>query len=225
MNRDAYYPIPCDSWLPTLLDIEHFKQLEGPMGEYYQQFGWENIEVDATKYPRLASHMADLKVMFDERYAFRMIGQETLERWQMRLQYRFDALAERIEMAYTAFDMYQDQLLADLLPGKTTKTEGSNTASGTDTTIDEGSSVSKFSDTPDNAINESDEYANSVTKDTRGNTRNLTHGRKDTIDMVVTENITGKELLNQINEFVTSYTQVDEYFVSKFNNLFLGVYD
>ena len=74
MFSEAFAP-----WLPTLQEIEVKKDPHTELGRYYLKFGFEQLVVPADC-PHVAARKDELKILFDQRYAFRMINQETLER-------------------------------------------------------------------------------------------------------------------------------------------------
>ena len=142
--NDAYYP-----WLPTLQDIEKRKDHDTEIGQYYERFGWEQLVVP-DDCPIVAGRMDDLKVLFDQKFAFRMINSETLEQWQIRLQARFDRFVHIYERAYVLYEKYKQDMLDDMKGGEII----TRASTGVGSTVN----------TPDYAVNASDEYADSRTR-------------------------------------------------------------
>ena len=185
-----------DHWLPTLQDIEKRKQDDDPdIAAYYQRFGWENLVVPADCV-NVAGRMSNLKTLFDERYAFRMINQETLERWQIRLQNNFDRIVHTYERAYVLYAKYSSEMLDDMIGGEiiTRDTTG-------------GSSVTS---TPDFKTNESEDYADSRTK--------------SKIDETITSQRTGEDLIDSINRGFRNWVDIDQALIQEFENNFLNIF-
>lgn len=192
--RDAFEP-----WLPTLQDIEVRKESE-PL---YRPYGWENLVVP-DDCPHVSERMSLLKVLFDEKYAFRYINSETPSQWQIRLQTTFDKNVRRFERAYTLYEQYEKELLDDVIGGE----KITRTVSGSETS--ENSSVS----TPDLQINTSDEYA-----DTRGKSK----GTSELLDNLIRTK-TGDGLIDSVNESFRKWVDIDIAFIEEFQNNFLNVF-
>ena len=201
-----------ESWIPTLQDLEVRKQDPDPtIAAYYQRFGWENIEVPADC-PRVAARMNDLKVIFEERYAFRMINSETPERWQIRLQNRFDRFVRVYEHAYELYETYQADLIDDVRAGEVRT--WSRSYSDTQSSSGSGSEV----DTPDAAINAGDNYADRRTKTTES-------GSSSGTDSITETKIkTGESLVTSINEGFRRYVDIDQDFIGQFEDSFLNLF-
>lgn len=201
-----------ESWIPTLQDLEVRKQdLDPTIAAYYQRFGWENIEVPADC-PRVAARMNDLKVIFEERYAFRMINSETPERWQIRLQNRFDRFVRVYEHAYELYETYQTDLVDDVRAGEVRT--WSRSYSDTQSSSGSGSEV----DTPDAAVNAGDNYADRRTKTTES-------GSSSGTDSITETKIkTGESLVTSINEGFRKYIDIDQDFIGQFEDSFLNLF-
>lgn len=220
-------------WVPTLLEIEINKASE-PDGSPvdWQKYGWSALYIDELQYPHVNARMSLLQERFNQRYGFRMVNQETLERWQMRLQNTFDQCVARYDRAYELYEMYQDNLKNDILKGKKTVTEqtvdvdGSNDSqlSGSDT----NSGKNKYSDTPNSSINDSDDYAGSITKQdytqTYGKKDSRTNKQNTKNNATVTETETGGVLIEALNDAITSWMDIDTRFIAEFENNFMNVY-
>lgn len=188
--------IPEEGWIPTLgwLLYQQETQPEEPVIDY-TKYGFAALEVP-DDCPLVAARMSWLTTRFNERYYNRMLGSETLDRWQMRLQNKFDELVYRMNRAYGIYTTAATALGDDLYEGSERSVTGSTTDSGSDTTTRSGSSefsntggstntasgsdsnegMTKHSDTPDTKINSNWGWAGSVDADT-GKT---TYGRVDT---------------------------------------------
>ena len=200
-------------WIPKLIDVENFK-VNSDDPEYWQRFGWETLEVpgDCTL---VRERMGNLKVRFDERYANRMLNSETMERWQVRLQNRFDEVVKRYDRMYELYQRYDQDMKEDILSGDKTVTTSKSQAGGSDTSIGTGSNI----DTPDENVNNITGYAGSRTDSKATNT----YGRTDSFDSTVTRTMTGKGVVDSINDSVMSWKDIDTEFVKEFENLFLNV--
>ena len=201
---DAFYP-----WLPTLQDIEQRKH-DDPFG-YYSKFGWDQLEVPDSAV-HVKARMSQLKTLFDERYGFRMVNQETLERWQIGLQRRFDELVNVYERAYTLYEMYDQDLLDDAASGELREWQRSYAS----TESSEG--VTSKVDTPDSVINKSGDYADSRQSSTGG-------GSSSGTDTVTERKIsTGDALIDSVNESYRKWRDIDAAFVREFENNFLNMF-
>ncbi len=227
------FPSADDAWVPTLLEVEVNKANE-PDGSPidWRRFGWSALYIDTALYPHVAERFDILQERFNQRYAFRMLNQETMERWQIRLQNRFDECVARYDRAYELYEQYEDNLKNDILKGRKTVSEqtvdvdgsGDSQLSGTDTSV----AKSKYSDTPNSLIDENDDYAGSLTK----NTSSQTYGRKDArtnkqntkANGIVTETETGGVLIDALNDAISSWMDIDTRFVAEFENNFMNVY-
>ena len=200
-------------WIPKLIDVENFKvNSEDPA--YWQRFGWEALEVPQDCY-YVIQRMDKLKTRFDERYANRMLNSETMERWQVRLQNRFDEVVQRYNRQYELYERYDQDMKEDILSGDKTVTTSKSQAGGSDTSIGTGRNI----DTPDENVNNITGYAGSRTDSKATNT----YGRTDSFDSTVTRTVTGKGVVDSVNDSVMSWKDIDTEFVKEFENLFLNV--
>ena len=201
-------------WIPKLIDVENFK-VNSDDPTYWQRFGWEALEVPGDC-AFVSRHMDALKIRFDERYANRMLNSETMERWQVRLQNRFDEVVHRYERMYELYQRYDQDMKEDILTGDKTVTESRAQAGGSDTSEGTGRNI----DTPDENVNNITGYAGSRTDSKATNT----YGRTDTLTSTVTRTMTGKGVVDSVNDSVMSWKDVDTEFVKEFENLFLNVF-
>lgn len=200
-------------WIPKLIDVENFK-VNSDDPAYWQRFGWEALEVpEDCMFVR--ERMGNLKTRFDERYANRMLNSETMERWQVRLQNRFDEVVQRYNRMYELYQRYDQDMKEDILSGDKTVTTSKSQAGGSDTSIGTGRNI----DTPDENVNNITGYAGSRTDSKATNT----YGRTDSFDSTVTRTMTGKGVVDSINDSVMSWKDIDTEFVKEFENLFLNV--
>lgn len=232
MNDMCFYG--ADSpWVPTLLEIEANKKGE-PDGSAvdWQKYGWSALYIDEFSYPNVTKRMSNLETRFNERYAYRMLNQETLEKWQTRLQNKFDECVARYERAYGLYEQYIGTINTRVLKGETTQTNQTVTNEGSDTTEVSGSdgNIGKttFTDTPDSLINDSDDYAGSVTKQNYTQTYGKKNDRKlnSTIgaNTIVTKTENGGVLIEGLNESIQNWMDIDTMFIKEFENNFMNVY-
>lgn len=218
-----------DPWLPTLLDVERFKN-EDIRPDYWKKFGWDQLVIP-DECIIVKKRFSTLGIRFIANYGWRMLAYETMEQWQTKLQERMDAVVLRYERAYETYEGNLDDMRR-VTPGEVRKTVGKISADGEDVTTAGGSdgvtSKSKFSDTPDSAINDSDNFAGSITKDesttTYGSTSTLKHGRVDSTDITTTTIRTGAELMESINTSLDAWRDIDTLLIHEFENCFLNLF-
>lgn len=198
---------------------------------YYDRFGLDRVEIPADC-PRLTAVMPRAVTMFNERYAYRMLNSETLEQWQTRLQHVADLNVYRYERALTLYATNAEEL-ANVLEKKVTVRDYESRNSGSDSTTygrkDTFAGSVKNIDTPDSAINASDDYADSLTKSDNSNTASgtdtLTHGLKNEIDDTVTETREPEGgFVPALNDSIDAYRDITADFVREFENNFLNVF-
>lgn len=197
-------------WLPVLCDVEHFK-VNSDDPTYWQKFGWESLEVPE-ECTYVSNRMDQLKIRFDERYANRMLNSETMERWQIRLQNRFDEVVRRYNRLYELYQRYDQDMKDDIIEGEKTVTHASTSAGGTD------SSTGRNIDTPDENVNDITGYAGSRS------TSETNYGRTDTTDATVERILTGLRVVDSVNTSCQNWLDIDTEFVKEFENCFLNVF-
>ena len=138
MSYDESYFHDADApWMPKLVDVEYFKaQTEDASKKaYFAQFGFDALDYDSTSLPMVDARFTILTQRFNQRYYNRMIGAESMERWQNRLQNRFDEIADRYERAYQLYDDQNDAMMTDVIDGERVTEKGQRSKlSGKDTT-------------------------------------------------------------------------------------------
>ena len=244
MSNEILFPCAEQPWVPTLVDVERMKAAEpddSPVD--WRRFGWSALEV-----PQDATHVIArfdiLATRFLERYAYRMLNAETMEKWQVRLQNRFDEVVRLYERAYSLYADNEKAMLADVIPGMRrtseyadeSQGESSQTGESSDsrTTSATGSNKTKNSDTPDSKINSSDNYAGSISigSDTSESSvagKTATKNgiiRSDTGKRTGTEVVqqTGGEVIDAVNHSVKSWMDIDTAFIAEFENNFMNVW-
>ena len=201
-------------WLPKLCDVENFK-VNSDDPTYWQRFGWEALEVPG-ECTFVRERMDTLKTRFDQQYFDRKLNSETMEIWQVRLQRRFDEVVQRYNRMYELYQRYDQDMKEDILSGDKTVTESTAQAGGSDTSEGTGRNI----DTPDEAVNDTQGYAGSISDSKATNT----YGRTDTLTSTVTRTMTGKGVVDSINDSVMSWRDIDTDFVNEFQNNFLNVF-
>ena len=221
-----------EMWTPTLHDILYKAQF-GTADErtYYSKFGLGQVVIpEDCEY--LGEAMTRAVVMFNERYALRMINRETLETWQMGLQSKFDTIAYRYERAFALYAENAEEM-ENVLEKKVTTRSATSTNSGSDTTTygrkDTFAGTVKNIDTPDTAINANANYADSLTKNDNSNqasgTDTLTHGLVNTISDTVPETKEPKGgIVEATNRSMDAWRDLTAEFVKEFENNFLNVF-
>lgn len=201
-------------WLPKLCDVESFK-VNSDDPTYWKRFGWEALEVPI-ECTFVRERMEMLKIRFDQQYFDRKLNSETMEVWQVRLQRRFDEVVRRYDRMYELYQRYDQDMKDDIISGEKTVTESTAQAGGSDTSEGTGRNI----DTPDEAVNDTQGYAGSRSDSKATNT----YGRTDTLNATVTHTMTGKGVVDSINDSVMSWKDIDTEFVNEFQNNFLNVF-
>lgn len=198
-------------WMPKLIDIL-YKAKHGDADEqaYYSKFGLE-AAVWNSRLTNISSHREEIILLFNERYADRMVNRETLEKWQNRLQYIMDAEAPRYDRA---FNMYNSKVTTGVTQKETvTYNNVKDQMGGTDT------SKNTTTDTPDAILNENEKYADTVN---RGQTD---YGRTSTRSgSITTEHEPEGGTVELVNANIDAYRNIIAEFVGEFDKLFMSVY-
>lgn len=204
---------------PTLMEINWLK-VHGSEEEqeYFSQFGFEMLEVDASRFPKILSHIPELLIRFNQRYAERHINKETMELWQNSLQNRMDEILPKYEAIY---DTYNAEAFALIAPGSKVTVSTEAQQSGKDKVTND--TATKEIDTPDSAINHSDDYADRYTK--QAGTDEKEYGRKDTVDSSRHLQLSGEEAVRSMNAALRELTEIDTMLISEFENNFINLFD
>lgn len=213
MNGEGMYEGADAPWLPTLADLIIRQDGEqGPMTDY-NRYGWKALVVP-TDCIYVTRRMEQLDIRFEQRYCDRMIAYETWELWQIKLQERFDSVVRKYERAYRMY-LDNEEAMNQVMPGRTVEFTDKATAGGSDSRTGK----TKASDTPSSAINESDVFAGSITKD-EGTT---TYGRTDSRESSTKETVTGA-VMDNLNGNIDKWRDLDTDFIGEFQDLFLKVW-
>ena len=221
-----------EPWTPTLYDIL-YRASEGTADEraYYGKFGFGTLEIpDDCVRVRAVRDRAE--TMFNERFGQRMINKETLETWQIGLQSKMDTIVYRYERALALYAENSDEM-ANVLEKRVTQRDATSENSGTDSTTygrkDTFAGTVKNIDTPDSAINASDNYADALTKSDNSNTASgtdsVTHGLKNTVKDTVTETREPEGgIVEATNRSIDAWRDIVADMVREFENNFLNVF-
>ena len=206
-------------WIPTLNEVEYLKSQGSPDEQrYYSQFGWEQLEVPPDC-DRVLDRMSTLKIRFDERYGGRMLGQETMERWQIRLQNKFDEVVYKWDRAYELYANNQQTMLVNIIDGRVVSNDTSSKIDSTDDTVN--TSKNKVIDTPDTAINDNSDYAD-VVYHNDGRRKN-TGSRNNRTTNNSKEEVMGN-LIDKVNSTALKWMDIDTMFIKEFENNFLNIF-
>ena len=206
-------------WIPTLNEVEYMKTHGSPEEQaYYSQFGWEQLEVPPDC-DRVLDRMNTLKIRFDERYGGRMLGQETMERWQIRLQNKFDEVVYKWDRAYELYATNKQSMLVNIIDGRIVSNDTSSDINIIDDTVN--TSKNKVIDTPDSAINDNSDYAD-VVYDNNASRRN-TGSRKNKTTSNSKEEVMGN-LIDKVNSTALKWMDIDTMFIKEFENNFLNIF-
>lgn len=208
---------PFEPWLPTYEQVVY--RYRNPSTNY-PKYGWWGLEISPEKYPIIWSRRMEINDRFFERYAMRRLNQETILRWQLRLQNRFDEVAPEFERAFMLYEKYREQMDEDVFDGYKMVHDNNQTNSGSDININH---VNRSDiDTPDKAINHDKNYADRVSDTNTVNT--LEHGLKTNSKGTTDYQRTGV-ILQNINASISSYRDIDTEFVKCFENNFLNIFE
>lgn len=174
----------------------------------------------------------DFEQKFIDRYRFRQIGQETVGRFLHYFRSKVRELTpyyldlyESVRLMHSVEDPFQAYDLTETLERKTT-----NTGSSSSESSDNGSSTTKFSDTPQNYVTEGQigNYLTEVTENDGVNNSSASGSSSGTgteeYTLTRKGNIGVQPLGQEIEAYRKAVINVDEKFFDEFNNLFLMVY-
>lgn len=183
--------------------------------------GIASINWHSDIFPNIHLHKERLIERFNLKYKYREIGMETVVRWQNGLQDRFDEIAPWFEHAYSLYDNGSINIdsLGKGYEREIEYTRNSNSKSGTKS---EDNSNSKFRDTPTNeesVINNptTEQSDISSTEDSSESTSDGTGTTKEKYTF------NDKHVILEVNELIDKYRVLDEEFVKRFNDLFIGI--
>lgn len=207
---------PFQPWLPTYEQV--LIDWYDPTTQKYL-YGFPALEIDAQQFPIISARKDEIAMRFYERYATRMLNQETMKRWQLRLQNRFDEVAPEYERAFRLYDRYKTEMEDDMLEGYKMESKGSAQNSGKDTNKNKVNN--RNIDTPDKAINHDKNYADSLSETEAENEMN--YGLKSDTSGETKYTRTGGYIIENLNKSIYEYRDIDTEFVKSFENNFLNI--
>lgn len=205
-------------WLPEYVYVLQQKEAENPA---YTPYGFDQLEVpsDCTT---VSERMSWLTVRFNERYCYRRLNAETMDRWQIQLQNRFDEVVRLYERAYKLYTDNADTI-SNIKEGVVQTETQSGTSGDTESATDSSDGTTKNIDTPDEPINTSADYASQYLKQnstgSRSITRNGTTGNNSTSEMTYT----GRKAMENANANIDAYRDLDTQFIKEFESNFLNI--
>lgn len=128
--------------------------------EQFPDRGFPGLDINSDRYPTLTAKREELERRFYARYCERIIGYETIELWQIKLQNRFDDIADEYERAFRIYETNKDAM--------------DKAVEGIHRTVE---SKSRSIDTPDSDLNDDDRYADTLGKSTQDATESVMGGR------------------------------------------------
>lgn len=224
-----------DSYMPKLIDIIGWQNsTDEKTKTYYNKFGFRQLIVPSDC-PNLTERFETLCDLAEARYAFREINRETMEQWQIALQYRFDEIAHTFEHSYALQKKWQSTIDESLT--KATENihnelkEDSVSTTGSDTRTESRSGTDKRTtvDTPDSVVNETLQYADSIEKTTssnEGTSSGSSTGTSKGTSSGTAEDILAdyRNLQDEMDKIMDGYRDLDILFVSKFENNFINIF-
>ncbi len=176
-------------------------------------YGLDHVELPPNT-PLCAALWDRICTRFSERYYKRYLSGETLDEWQRLLQVRTDEIVPRIERAmrlYAANDIDADLIasqVTEYLDLKDTGTSGSSGKNSGKTTV-----------TPDQSINESENFAgqtSSSSSESSGTTSNTRTGK------VKTTQTTQGGIIPQINLSIEEWLDLETLLIDRYSSCFMS---
>ena len=184
---------------------------------YYTRFGLSRVVLPSSASTYLPAIWDRVCTRVNERYWKRYLAGETLEEWQVLLQTMTDELAPRYERAFRMYAANSEASEADILA--TMRTDyGADGLTDEHTQTAKGTSKTTVRDTPDGQINDTSDYAGTVTDgETDAGTTKST--RKGTV--TVTQ--TGSDgVLGRVNENIRLWRDLETDLVKEYANAFMS---
>lgn len=207
------------TYAPRYIDVLHYRQSEDDEeAEYWSQFGFDKLTVPQTA-TYVNSGWERLTRRFNQRYYFRRIGNETMERWQIRLQNRFDEIVDEMDRAYKLYATTEQ--IDEVVAG--TKTTYGHTRTSTSASLSGGSNEVKNINTPDSEVNSNPDYADALTKAQSSSSSNS--NASEGMTGSDRAEVLGPEVLAGVNKSIRDWTDIDTLFIEQFENLFLNIFD
>ena len=207
-------------WAMQYIEILNKRQSTDPEeATFYNTYGFDKLtKPSSTDAPYINARWNTLVSRFNNRYDYRRVGQETMQRWQRRLQNRFDEVVDEMERAYKLYAT--TTAIDDVVAG--TKTTYASGYSNGSTSSGSSTATGKSINTPDSAVNEDDDYADALTKDTSSNSStsssNNSHTGNDRTEVL------GPDVLAGVNRSIDDWEDLDTKFIKFFENNFLNIW-
>lgn len=182
---------------------------------YYDSFGLSHVVLPASADTYLPAIWDRVCTRVNERYWKRYLACETLEEWQVLLQTMTDELAPRYERAFRMYAANSEASEADILA--TMRTDYGDGLTDEHTQTAKGTSKTTVRDTPDGVINDTSNYAGTVTEGSTdaGTTKSTRKG-------TVTVTQTGSDgVLGRVNENLRLWRDLETDLVKEYANAFM----
>lgn len=182
----------------------------------YSQFGLSKVVLPASADTYLPAIWDRVCTRVNEKYWKRYLACETLEEWQVLLQTLTDELAPRYERAFRMYAANSEASEADILT--TMRTDYGDGLTDEHTQTAKGTSKTTVRDTPDGVINDTSDYAGTVTEGSTdaGTTKSTRKG-------TVTVTQTGSDgVLGRVNENIRLWRDLETDLVKEYANAFMA---
>ena len=183
---------------------------------YYTNFGLSRVVLPDSADTYLPVIWDRVCTRVNERYWKRYLACETLEEWQVLLQTMTDELAPRYERAFRMYAANSEASEADILA--TMRTDYGDGLTDEHTQTAKGTSKTTVRDTPDGEINDTSNYAGTVTdgETDAGTTKSIRKG-------TVTVTQTGSDgVLGRVNENIRLWRDLETDLVKEYANAFMS---
>ena len=183
---------------------------------YYNSFGLSHVVLPSSASTYLPAIWDRVCTRVNERYWKRYLAAETLEEWQVLLQTMTDELAPRYERAFRMYAANSEASEADILA--TMRTDYGDGLTDEHTQTAKGTSKTTVRDTPDGQINDTSNYAGTVTDGVTdaGTTKSTRKG-------TVTVTQTGSDgVLGRVNENIRLWRDLETDLVKEYANAFMS---
>ena len=183
--------------------------------------GLMSIDWQTSSYPHLAVHKTDIIQVFNTHYAFREIGSETVMRWHMQLQDRFNQIAPKFDHAFELYD--DDEIkLNNLGLGYVKSITYANRSNGSSSGSSNSTGNSKFKDTPTSGTS----TINNPTSeqiDTGSGTASNNSNSNGSGESTEKYDYHDEHVMQEVNRLIDDYKSLVNDFVKEFNQNFIGI--
>ena len=219
------FPFPCNPKCkcnePKVQSEPLYTEYLSVLQEETPTLGIDGLNWFDTMYPKLFTQKSRLVYRFNKHYQFREISREDTTVWMKLLQDRFDEIADKYNHAYSLYDN-PDIDLDKLGVGYKRTIDYENSRTGSSTSSTESSGNAKFRDTPtneDSTIN-NPTTENVDTSESSGESSNESSGEGTTTEIY---EYNDRHIVDDINELIAKYKQLDEDFIREFEQMFIGI--